>query len=80
MLEPYMPADNGGGSIVEGRTKPKRSIGGTLKRIVVGVIVLLVVAGLWISSKINSTTYLVFNTEAVVFSKIGGTRRGKIGF
>ncbi len=80
MLEPYMPADNGGGSIVEGRTKPKRSIGGTLKRIVVGVIVLLVVAGLWISSKINSTTYLVFNTEAVVFPKCGDTRSVSIDY
>ncbi len=44
MLEPYLPSDNGGGSTVGGQTTPKQSIGGTLKRIVVGAIVLLVVA------------------------------------
>lgn len=88
LLEPYTPAgisDAGGGSssyVGPGSASParKRTFGSVIKRVLIGVVVLVVVAVIWISNKINSTTYLVFNTEAVVFGKGGGIETVNIDY
>lgn len=86
LLEPYAPSaagdEGGGGSIPEPPMPPqkKKSSWLVVKRVLIGIVVLVVVVCVWISSKINSTTYLVFNTEAVVFHKSGGEESVNIDY
>ncbi len=88
LLEPYTPAGKPAGGAPAGTAghshvdapKPPRKAASVIKRVLIGLAVLVVVAVVWISNKINSTTYLVFNTEAVVFSKGGGAETVNIDY
>lgn len=85
MLEPYdgpVANDDVSGNGAQRPPKPvsNRRFGWRLKRIFVGIVVILVVLFIWISNKINSTTYLVFNTESVVFAKSGGVEDVNIDY
>lgn len=53
--------------------KPRRGAWSVIKRVLIVLVALIVVLVVWISSKINSTTYLTFNTEGVVFPKGGSS-------
>lgn len=76
-LEPYS-----GPEIVQGHRgqNDKKGAWYVIKRVLIVLAVVIVAAVLWISHIINSTTYLTFNTEAVVFSKGGGSEYVSIDY
>lgn len=53
--------------------KKKSKTGRILKRIAIAVVIVLCAIGIWVNSRINSTTYLTFNHESVIFPKGGST-------
>lgn len=63
-----------------GEIRPKRSIGKTIKRVAIFVVVAIIAFCLWVSHMMNSTTYMQFNSEGEVFAKKGGQAEVNIDY
>jgi len=60
--------------------KPKKKVGKIIRRVLIGIVVIVVALFLWGSHLINSTTYLTFNSQGALFAKSGGEAEVSIDY
>lgn len=60
--------------------KPKKKAGRMIKRVLIGVVAIVVILFLWGSHLMNSTTYMTFNSQGALFAKSGGATEINIDY
>lgn len=60
--------------------KPKKKAGKIIKRVLIGIVAVVVILFLWGSHLMNSTTYMTFNSQGALFAKSGGQTEVNIDY
>lgn len=72
---PFPPGAGGNGPAAGGSaSKPKSKAWKIIKRVLIGLVAVVAILFVWIQSRINSTTYIVLNSQGEVFAKNGGEK------